>query len=62
MDVSKRHLDLAIASNNRNPQRRYDYDASGMTQLIQQLKAERVQRVVFEATGGLEWSLMEALD
>lgn len=62
IDVSKRRLDLAIASDKPHRHQRYDYDPTGIEQLVHHLKAQHVDLVVFEATGGLEWPLMQALE
>lgn len=61
IDVSKAKLDVAITG---NPQHRvYPYDDRGLRQLDKDLTAIRPQRVVMEATGGIErraaWRLIQ---
>lgn len=57
IDVSKQHLDACFGSN----ELRLDNDAEGWSALAAKLKAEQVDLVVVEATGGYERALVCAL-
>jgi len=56
IDVSKDHLDVAFDPD--GPVRRFASDPPGRHQLVQALKEMRVDRVVLEATGGYERSIV----
>lgn len=57
IDVSKQHLDLCVGSD----ELRLDNEAQGWNALTAKLKAEKVDLVVVEATGGYERGLVCAL-
>ncbi len=57
IDVSKQHLDVCWESN----QQRLSNDTAGWGELIAKLKADEVDLVVVEATGGYERGLLLAL-
>jgi transposase len=59
IDVSKSHLDVA---NNQDRQvQRYDYADVAIRQLCRMLRSAKPQRIIVEATGGLERPLLHAL-
>ncbi len=59
IDVSKATLDVAVRPSGQSWQ--IDYDAPSVTQLIDHLHALEPERIVMEATGGLETVLVAAL-
>ncbi len=59
IDVSKATLDVAVRPSGQSWQ--IDYDAPRVTHLIEQLHALEPERIVVEATGGFETTLVAAL-
>ncbi len=59
IDVSKATLDVAVRPSGQSWQ--IDYDAPSVTQLIDHLHALEPERIVMEATGGLETVFVAAL-
>lgn len=59
IDVGKSHLD--VAANHSWAASRFDNDADGHSQLVEQLQASHPSLVVMEATGGYEQALACAL-
>ncbi len=59
IDVSKATLDVAVRPSGQSWP--IDYDAPSVTQLIDQLHTLEPERIVVEATGGLETALVAAL-
>lgn len=59
VDICKKHLDVAGMT---GAPARLANDADGRSALARRLKAENVQGVIVEATGGLERALVKALD
>ncbi len=59
IDVSKATLDVAVRPSGQSWQ--IDYDAPSVTHLIEQLHALEPERIVVEATGGFETTLVAAL-
>ena len=59
IDVSKSYLDLAVMPVDRY--HRVRYDDQGLNELIAALRLQAVQLVVLEATGGVEWRLVNRL-
>jgi transposase len=59
IDVSKRWIDVAFGLEGET--RRLDNDAAGHEQLVSIIGARRLERIVLEATGGLERPLVAAL-
>ena len=57
IDVSKAHLDVCWLGN----QRRVSNDDKGYSEIIKRMKADEVDLVVLEATGGLERGIVVAL-
>jgi transposase len=59
VDICKKHLDVGGITGTPV---RVTNDADGRAALARRLKAENVQGVILEATGGLERALMKAFD
>ena len=59
IDVSKDRLDVAIGSG--AAVRRFENNETGHEGLVEALQGQRIDRVIVEATGGLERSLVAAL-
>jgi transposase len=59
IDVSKEHLDWAVHASAEGGQ--VTHDDAGLETLIARLRALKPERVVLEATGGLEMSVLAAL-
>ena len=59
IDVSKHWIDVAIGADAEA--RRFDNDGTAHKALIKILKSRRIERIVLEATGGLERPLVAAL-
>jgi len=59
IDVSKNWLDVAVGPD-ADP-RRFDNDGAGHEAIIEALRSQSVERIVLEATGGLERPIVAAL-
>lgn len=59
IDIAKRHLD--VANNDTNDVHRFAYHEEGLRSLKKYLRQRKPQRVVMEATGGLERRLLHDL-
>jgi len=59
IDVSKEHLDWAVHGSAEGG--RVKHDEAGLEELVARLRALKPERVVLEATGGLEMSVLAAL-
>jgi transposase len=59
IDVSKHHLDIATNLNTHTE--RIDYDPKSLRSLVRSLKRQKPQRIIVEATAGLERPLVFAL-
>lgn len=61
IDVAKKHLDLAIRSEDHVQVTRFDHTSGGIDRLAERLLEAAPERVVLEATGGYERELVAAL-
>jgi len=59
IDVSKRHLDVALAGSDRV--QRWSNEPEGIAGLVEELKEQRPPLIVLEATGGYEMAAVRAL-
>ncbi len=61
IDISKHKLDIALGDDKQSPVESIDYTSEQVNRLVERLQAMQPKLIVFEATGGLERPLMEAL-
>ena len=61
IDVAKKHLDLAVRSEDHVQTTRFEHTSTGIDRLAERLLKEAPERVVLEATGGYERELAAAL-
>lgn len=59
IDVSKDHLDVAYSPDGRTFQ--FDHDPAGLVEMVEQLRVDRPELVVLEASGGLEVTVVAEL-
>src|SRR5512146_2556961 len=58
IDVAKKHLDVAIGT---EAPTRFANDEEGIAKLVAELRSRNVSRIVLEATGGYQRTLLAAL-